>query len=144
MRYKPIHILVVEDNPADVALMREALTSNEIPFRLTIAETAGDALDVAFRRERHLGPSRPDIILLDLKLGQESGHDVLRKLKGDPRTHCIPVIVMSSSEADRDVRDAYGSFANCYVTKPFQLDEFVEVVRQVENFWARVAVLPEC
>jgi two-component system, chemotaxis family, response regulator Rcp1 len=143
MRYKPIHILLVEDNPADIDLMREALISNRIPFRLTIAQTAGDALDVAFRRGDYTSSPKPDIVMLDLKLGTESGHDVLRQLKTATETHCIPVIVLSSSGADPDVREAYGAFANCYITKPFQLDEFVEVVRQVENFWARVAVLPE-
>jgi CheY-like chemotaxis protein len=143
MRYKPIHILLVEDNPADLEVMREALISNRIPFRLTTAQTAGEALDVAFRRGARSNSERPDIVLLDLKLGTESGHDVLRQLKGNPETHCIPVVILSSSAADPDVREAYGAFANCYITKPFQLDEFVYVVRRVENFWARVAVLPD-
>jgi CheY-like chemotaxis protein len=145
MRYKhkPIHIMLVEDNPADADLAREAFRTNDIPYRLSVADTAGEALDFAFRRGVHRSAQRPDIIVLDLRLGAESGHDVLSRLKSDPHTHCIPVIVMSASEAEPDVHQAYGSFANCYITKPFHVDEFMRVIREVERFWAHVAVLPD-
>jgi two-component system, chemotaxis family, response regulator Rcp1 len=144
MRYKPLHILLVDDDPAQAGLMAEALRFNDIPYELSVAETACDALDFAFGRGMHRDAKRPDIVVLDLKLGPDSGHDVLKELKSDPTTHCIPVIVMSSSAAQRDIQEAYGAYANCYVHKPFLIGDFIEVIRGMENFWANVAVLPRC
>jgi two-component system response regulator len=144
MRYKPLHILLVDDDDAQARLMSEVLRMNNIPYTLTVSPTASDALDFLFARGIHSQARRPDIVVLDLKLGAESGHDVLKKIKADPRTQCTPVIVMSSSAARQDVQDAYGAYANCFVEKPFLINDFVAVIRQMENFWANIAVLPRC
>lgn len=144
MRYKPLHILLIDDDPAQAGLMKEALRDNEIPYQLSVSRTAADALEFLFRRGIHARAARPDIVVLDLTLGPDSGHDVLIRMKSNPATHCIPVIIMSSSSARRDVQQAYGAFANCYVEKPLLISDFIEVIRGMEHFWANVAVLPRC
>jgi len=144
MRYKPLHILLVDDDPSQAGLMEEALRENGIPYNLSVSETAADALDFLLRQGPHNSARRPDIIVLDLKLGPDSGHDVLKQIKSDSRTHCIPVIIMSSSSSRQDVEEAYGAFANCYVEKPVLFNDFIRVIRDLENFWANVAVLPRC
>jgi CheY-like chemotaxis protein len=144
MRYTPMHILLVEDNAAEAELINVILKDNGIPYRLSIAATAHEALDFAFRRGEHGSEPRPDIIMLDLNLGFDSGHDVLKQLKSDSSTHCIPVIVFTASQADPDVLEAYNSYANCYITKPSEVENFIDVVGKVENFWSRIAVLPDC
>ena len=138
MRTKPgAHILLVEDNPGDVDLILEVLKQSSPPVKVTIAVDGVDAL------ERLRAPGElPNLVLLDLNLPKKDGRSVLREMKEDARLAHIPVVVLSSSEADRDLRDAYGLHANCFVTKPAELDDFLAAVRGIEQFWLRLAKLP--
>ena len=131
----PLHVLLVEDNPGDVDLIRDALRGSDL--RISVASDGVVALD----RLREL-EDPPNLVFLDLNLPRKDGRAVLREMKGDPRLRRIPVIVLSSSNADRDVRDAYDLQANSFVTKPADLDAFFDAIRGVEQFWCRLAVLP--
>jgi two-component system, chemotaxis family, response regulator Rcp1 len=143
-RYKQqlCDILLVEDNPADVRLMQEAFRAANMHHRLCAISDGEEALDYIFRRGRHSTAVRPDLILLDLNLPRKSGHEVLEEIKGNASTRPIPVVILSSSCADKDVRQAYDHFANCYITKARSLDELNHVVAAIEAFWTRTAVLP--
>jgi CheY-like chemotaxis protein len=138
MRTTPgAHILLVEDNPGDVDLILEVLKQSSPPVKVTVAVDGVDALE----RLRTAG-ELPNLVLLDLNLPKKDGRSVLREMKEDARLAHIPVVVLSSSEADRDLRDAYGLHANCFVTKPAELDDFLAAVRGIEQFWLRLAKLP--
>jgi two-component system, chemotaxis family, response regulator Rcp1 len=131
-----VRILLVEDNPGDVRLVRESLRECGLPHRLTVAMDGVEAL------ERLHGAERPDVILLDLNLPRKDGLEVLEEVKADPGLRSIPVVVLSSSDAQDDVAAAYALHANCYVTKPVDLDQFLEVVATIQRFWMGVAKLP--
>jgi two-component system, chemotaxis family, response regulator Rcp1 len=131
-----VHILLVEDNPGDVRLVRESLRESGLPHRLTVATDGVEAL------ERLRGAERPDVILLDLNLPRKDGREVLAEVKADSGLRSIPVVVLSSSDAQDDVAAAYALHANCYVTKPVDLDQFLEVVATIQRFWMGVAKLP--
>lgn len=131
-----VRILLVEDNPGDVRLVRESLRESSLPHHLTVAMDGVEALE-------HLREGvRPDVILLDLNLPRKDGREVLAEIKADPVLRSIPVVVLSSSDAQDDVAAAYGLHANCYVTKPVDLDHFLEVVESIQRFWVGVAKLP--
>jgi two-component system, chemotaxis family, response regulator Rcp1 len=137
-----IDILLVEDNPGDVRLTLEALKEGGIQGRLHVAADGEEA--IAFLRQTgpHTHAARPGLILLDLNLPRRSGTDVLRELKADPDLRRIPVVILTSSTAEEDIRRTYDLHANCYVTKPVDLDEFMEVVRYMRDFWFSVVTLP--
>jgi two-component system, chemotaxis family, response regulator Rcp1 len=139
---RPGSILLVEDNPADARLVREALKEAQIPVQLCVASDGADALDFVLRRGPHSRAPRPDLILLDLNLPKRNGSEVLRLLKADPDLRRIPVIVMTTSRAEQDIRGAYDLNANCYIEKPVELDRFLEVLKSIEDFWLRTATLP--
>ena len=133
-------ILLVEDNPADVFLLREALQNSGLRFELIIASDGEKALRMLFDDP---APSlAPDLILLDLNLPKVNGHAVLRRIKSDPRTETIPAIVMSSSGASSDVTLAYAEHANCYIRKPTNLEELFHTVLAIKSFWLDVVQLP--
>lgn len=142
-RKKPVDLLLVEDNPGDVRLTEEAL--REAPFRveLRVASDGVEALDFLRRRGKFADAPRPDLILLDLNLPRINGPEVLSEIKSDPDLKRIPVLVMTTSREPQDVQKAYGLNANCYITKPILLDEFIGVVKSIENFWLETVVLPE-
>lgn len=137
-----IEILLVEDNPADVRLTIEALNENKVLNNLSVAEDGEQAL--AFLRQQ--GPfasaPRPDVILLDLNLPRKNGREVLAAIKSDPNLKQIPVVILSSSEDDRDVLEAYRLHANCYITKPVDMNQFLTVVRSINSFWFSIVTLP--
>jgi two-component system, chemotaxis family, response regulator Rcp1 len=138
-----VHILLVEDNPGDVRLMREALTHNGgSNNKLLVVEDGEQALRFLRRTEPYADSVRPDLIFLDLNLPRKDGREVLAEIKVDPSLRRIPVIVLTTSEAERDVHRAYDLHANCYVRKPTDLDEYLEVIRACENFWLRIVRLP--
>lgn len=136
-RTVPVHLMLVEDNPGDVDLVLEVLNESALAPRVTVAVDGADALD----RLRAPG-DLPDLMILDLNLPKKDGRGVLRELKADPRLRHIPVVVLSSSEADRDLADAYQLQASCFVTKPADLDEFFATVRGIEQFWMGIVKLP--
>lgn len=139
---RPFEILLVEDNPGDVMLTQEAFQEGKLTPHLSVVPDGEDAMDFLCRRGAHTGAPRPDLILLDLNLPKKDGREVLAELKNNPELRHIPVIVLTTSEAERDVRHAYTLHANCYLTKPLQMTDFFRKIRLVEDFWFSVARLP--
>jgi two-component system, chemotaxis family, response regulator Rcp1 len=139
---RQIRVLLVEDSPSDVRLIREAIKSTSVPVHITVASDGVEAMEVLHQADRGLA-NRPDIILLDLNLPRKSGHQVLREIKSSSSLKRIPVLVMTSSDADEDVSQAYALLANCYIKKPQDLSDYEHVVRSIEEFWFLTATLPD-
>ena len=139
---KPIEILLVEDNPGDVRLTREALRENKVNNNLHVAVDGVDALDFLFRRGKYVDALHPDLVLLDLNLPKKNGREVLAEVKADPLLRRIPVVILTTSDAEQDILASYDLHANCYITKPVDLDRFIEVVKSIEGFWLCVVKLP--
>ena len=139
---KPIEILLVEDNPADVRLTQEGLREAKLDISLTVAIDGSQALAFLRKEGVYAGTPFPDLILLDLNLPGVDGREVLRQIKSDSRLKHLPVVILSSSEAEQDIAMAYDSHANCYVTKPIDFDQFVKVVKSIQDFWFSIVRLP--
>lgn len=137
-----VDILLVEDNPGDVRLTREALKEAKVRNNLHVVDDGAEALDFLHRRGDYASSPRPHLVLLDLELPGKNGHEVLEDMKADEKLKDIPVVVLTSSEAEEDILRAYELNVNCYVTKPVELDEFLRVVRAIEDFWLTVVKLP--
>jgi CheY-like chemotaxis protein len=135
-------ILLVEDNPGDVRLTEEVLREGKVWNRLNVAGDGVEALCFLRREGKYADAPRPDLILLDLNLPKKSGHEVLAEIKADRELRRIPVVVLTTSRAEEDIIRAYDRYANCYLTKPFDWERFIEVVRSVEDFWLTVVKLP--
>jgi CheY-like chemotaxis protein len=135
-------ILLVEDSPGDVRLSREAWKEARIRNRLHIAEDGVEAMEFLRREGKHAGAVRPHLILLDLNLPRKDGRDVLAEIKRDPKLKQIPVVVLTTSRADQDIQRSYDLHANCYITKPLDMDHFIRVVRSIEEFWLSTVTLP--
>ncbi|MGA3055571.1 MAG: response regulator [Candidatus Korobacteraceae bacterium] len=142
MQVQPAEILVVEDNPGDVRLMREALRESKIMNQLRAVSDGQEALAFLRKQGRYAHAIRPDLILLDLNLPGKDGREVLSEIKADPDLRRIPVVVVTSSRADEDILRSYNHHANCYITKPLDLEKFVEVVQAIQNFWISIVKLP--
>lgn len=138
----PVEILLVEDNPGDIRLIVEVLREGRVRNRLHVVEDGEQALAYLRRQGEYEQSIIPDIILLDLNLPKIDGHGVLAAIKEDDSLKTIPVIVLTTSEADQDILKAYNLHANCYIRKPVNLDEFLTVVRSIENFWLSIVKLP--
>jgi two-component system response regulator len=139
---RAIVVLMVEDNPGDVRLTREALKDGKIWLELNVVEDGVSALDYLHRRGPYDNAMRPDLILLDLNLPRMDGREVLRAIKRDEELKTIPVVILTTSQAEEDVLRAYELSANCYVTKPVDFDQFQRIVKMIEQFWFGVVVLP--
>lgn len=139
---RPIEILMVEDNPGDARLTREALKSSKMLNTLHVVEDGAAALDFLYRRPPYEGAVRPDLVLLDLDLPKIDGRQVLATIKSDPALKVIPVVVLTASEAEEDIVRAYSLAANCYVTKPVDLQQFNRIVRSIEDFWLTIVSVP--
>ena len=139
---RPIDILLVEDNPADARLTREAFKEGKVQNQLHVVPDGVEALAYLRRQGEYREARRPDLILLDLNLPRMDGREVLREVKGDEHLKTIPIVVLTTSAADQDVARSYGLHANSYVTKPVDLDKFIEVVRSIEDFWLTIVTLP--
>lgn len=140
---KTIDILLVEDNPGDADLTREAFEDAKIANNLFVAEDGEEAIFFLKRVEGFKDAPIPDVILLDLNLPKKSGHEVLDFIKNDDDLRRIPVIILTSSEADIDILKSYNLHANSFITKPVDLEKFLDVVKTVEDFWLRVVKLPK-
>jgi chemotaxis family two-component system response regulator Rcp1 len=138
-----IEILLVEDNPGDVELTREALEAAKITNRLNVVEDGADATDFLFRRGKYTDAPEPDIVLLDLNLPTKDGRQVLSEIKADPELAKIPIVVLTTSQADEDILRAYQLHANCYITKPVDFHQFLRIVAAIEEFWLSVVKLPK-
>jgi two-component system, chemotaxis family, response regulator Rcp1 len=142
IRSSGIEILLVEDNPGDVRLTREALQEAKVRNNLHVVDDGVKALKFLRREGEYAGATRPDLILLDLNLPRMGGREVLMEIKADPNLLQIPVVVLTSSEAEQDIVKAYELHANCYITKPVNLDRFIAVVKSIEDFWFTIVRLP--
>lgn len=139
---RPIEILLVEDNPADVRLTRLALREGKIKNNLHAVPDGQTAMEFLRRQGAWREAPRPDLIFLDLNLPGMDGREILEQIKGDDRWRRIPVVILTTSDAEEDILRSYELHANCYVTKPVGLDEFLAVIRQIDNFWLEVVKLP--
>ncbi len=139
---RPVEILLVEDNPGDVRLTREALKEAKVHNNLSVVTDGIEATDFLRRQGKHRAAPRPDVILLDLNLPHKDGRAVLAEIKADKDLHRIPVVVLTTSQAEEDILRAYDLNANCYVTKPVDLDQFLKVVKSIEDFWLEIVKLP--
>ena len=139
---KPLDILLVEDNPADVRLTQEAFRDGKIRNNLLAVKDGVEALEFLRRRGRYADAVRPDLILLDLNLPRKNGREVLAEIKSDPALRRIPVVVLTTSRAEMDIVKSYNLHANCYIVKPVDLDQFVGVVKSIDNFWLTAVTLP--
>ena len=139
---RSIEILLVEDNPGDVRLTIEAMREAKLSNRLHVAEDGVEAMQFLRREGRFGDAPRPDLILLDLNLPKKDGREVLAEIKSDPVLKRIPVVVLTTSHAEEDVLRAYDLHANCYVTKPVDLEQFMKIVKQIDEFWLKLVILP--
>lgn len=135
-------ILMVEDNPGDAFLLGQAMADAGFTHSMTVAVNGDEAMSMLRGEGRHAGTQRPDLVILDLNLPGKAGHEVLREIKEHPGFGSVPVIVFSSSDAERDIALAYELHANCYIRKPASLDDTVEVAYHLANFWLLTAILP--
>ena len=138
----PVEILLVEDNPADVRLTKEALKEGKVYSNLHWAKDGVEALEFLRRQGKHTAAPRPDIVLLDLNLPKKDGRQVLHDIKNDENLKRIPVVILTTSKAEEDVLKSYNLHANCYVTKPVDLEKFIIVVKSIDMFWLTVVTLP--
>lgn len=139
----PIQILLVEDNPGDARLASEALKDGRVSNNLHHVTDGVEAMAFMRREGEYASAPRPDLILLDLNLPRKDGREVLSEIKDDPELKLVPVVVMTTSAAERDLIKSYDLHANAYVVKPMDLNQFIEVVRAIENFWFTVVKLPQ-
>lgn len=140
--HKGIEILLVEDNPGDVRLTKEALRDGKILNNLNIVADGVEAMAFLRRERQYADAPRPELILLDLNLPRKDGREVLAEIKRDEELKRIPVVILTSSAAEQDIVKSYNLHANCYITKPVDLDQFIGVVRSIEHFWLKVVKLP--
>ncbi len=139
---KPIDILLVEDNPGDADLAREALEDTKLHNRLHVVDDGEKALAFLRRQGAYATAPRPDLILLDLNLPRKDGREVLAEIKTDDHLKRIPVVILTTSRAEEDVLKTYNLHANCYISKPIDLNQFMRVVKSIEDFWLSIVVLP--
>ena len=139
---EPIIVLLVEDDPGDVLLIREAFEDNKVANRLHVVADGVEALDFMRQNGEHADAPRPDLVLLDLNLPRKDGREVLAEVKSDASLRTIPVVVLTTSQAEEDVLRSYDLHANAYVTKPVDFDRFIGVVRQIDHFFVSVVKLP--
>ncbi len=138
----PIEILLVEDNPGDIRLTREALRDGKIYNNLYVARDGVEAMAFLRKTDQYANAPRPDLILLDLNLPRKDGHEVLAEVKSDENLRRIPVVILTTSQAEEDIIKTYDLHVNCYITKPVDLDQFVKIVKSIEDFWLTIVKLP--
>ncbi len=139
---KPIEILLVEDNPGDVRLTTEAFKDGKVHNNLNVVGDGVEALAFLRKEGKYASAVRPDLVLLDLNLPRKDGRQVLEEIKADPKLRRIPVVILTTSQAEEDILKAYNYNANCYINKPIGFDEFMKVVQSIENFWLTIVKLP--
>ncbi|GAB2946169.1 response regulator [Nonomuraea fastidiosa] len=140
--WRPIEVLLVEDDPGDILLTKEAFDLNKVRNRLSVVNDGEQAMAFLRREGAYADAPRPDLILLDLNLPRMSGTEVLREVKADAVLRTIPVVVLTTSEAEEDILRSYRLHANAYVTKPVDFEQFIRVVRQIDDFFVTVVKLP--
>jgi len=139
---RPVQILLVEDNVGDIRLTREALKEAKVRNHLEAVMDGEEAMAYLRRQGKHSKAIKPDVIMLDLNLPKKNGLEVLKEIKEDPSLRRIPIVILTTSKAETDIVKSYDLHANCYVTKPVDLEQFLEVVRSIEDFWLDIVKLP--
>jgi CheY-like chemotaxis protein len=139
---QPINILLVEDNPGDIRLTKEVLKDGKIKNNLSVVMDGEEAIFYLKKEGNYADVLTPDIILLDLNLPKKDGREVLAEIKSDSSLMMIPVIVLTTSSAEQDILSTYANYANCYITKPVDFNQFINVIRSIENFWLTIVKLP--
>jgi len=139
---EPIEVLLVEDSPGDVRLMREAFKDAKAHINLHVASDGAEAMEYMGREGKHANAPRPDLILLDLNLPKKDGREVLAELKESPALKSIPVVILTTSASETDIHGSYQHHANCYITKPVDLEGFLKVVKSIDSFWLSMVKLP--
>jgi two-component system, chemotaxis family, response regulator Rcp1 len=139
---RPIEILLVEDNPGDMRLTKEALKEGKIANNLSVVKDGAEAISYLKKEDGYINANSPDLILLDLNLPKKNGQEVLVAIKSDKNLKCIPVIILTSSKLEDDILETYENQANCYIVKPVDLRQFLEVVKSIEDFWFTIVKLP--
>lgn len=142
--FRPINILLVEDNPGDVELTEDALRRSKVTTRVSVVTDGEDAMNFLRRQASYQEETMPDLVLLDLNLPRKDGMEVLREMKQDPALKHIPVVILTTSEAERDILASYELGANCFISKPVDLTEFRKVVESIDDFWFTIVKLPNC
>lgn len=139
---KMVEILLIEDNPGDIRLVKEVFKDAKLHNNLQVALYGEEAMKMLRQEGEYFKAPRPDLILLDLNLPKKNGREVLREIKEDENLKCIPVVILTTSNAEEDLIETYKLDANCYITKPVDLDEFIKVVKSIQNFWLEIVKLP--
>jgi chemotaxis family two-component system response regulator Rcp1 len=139
---RPIEILLVEDNPGDVRLTKEAFKEGKVLNKLNVVKDGVEALEFLHKQGKFSKAVHPDLILLDLNLPRKDGREVLAEIKGDPNLRRIPVVILTTSKSEQDILKTYDLHANCYITKPVDLSQFIKVIQSVEDFWLTIVNLP--
>jgi chemotaxis family two-component system response regulator Rcp1 len=139
---EPIEVLLVEDSPGDVRLTREAFKDAKVHINLHVASDGVEAMEYLGRVGNHANAPRPDLILLDLNLPKKDGREVLTELKESPALKSIPVVILTTSASEADIQGSYQHHANCYITKPVDLEGFLKVVKSIDSFWLSMVKLP--
>lgn len=138
----PIEVLLVEDNPGDVRLTREALREGKVQINLNVVVDGLEAMAFLRKEDKYKDVPVPDLILLDLNLPKKDGREVLEDIKNDNKLKLIPVVVLTTSDAEQDILRTYELHVNCYITKPVDYDQFITVVKSIEDFWLTIVKLP--
>jgi len=139
---RPVQVLLVEDNPGDIQLTKEALENCKMYNSLHVADDGEKALDFLYKQEGFETAPTPDLIILDLNLPKKNGMEVLQQIKTDEKLRSIPVVILTTSKAEEDIARSYQLHANCYIQKPLDFEQFIKVVRCIENFWISLVILP--
>ena len=139
---KPVDILLVEDNPGDVRLTQEAFREARMPIKINVAMDGEEAIAYLRHQSPFQNSTRPDLILLDLNIPKKDGREVLAEIKADPVLHDIPVVVLTTSNAEQDIQKTYNLEVNAYINKPVDFDRFFDIVQKIEDFWLMTAILP--
>jgi CheY-like chemotaxis protein len=139
---QPIHILLVEDNEGDILLTTEAFEDAKIHVKLSVVKDGMEAIDFVNKQGRYKAADQPDLVLLDVNLPKKNGHEVLKYIKENETIKHIPVIMLTTSSAEKDINRSYNNYVNCYITKPVEVDDFMKVVSTIEDFWISIVKLP--
>lgn len=143
MNLSEIHILLVEDNEGDIVLTLEALKQAKLSNKISVVRDGEEALDFIYGKGKYSNEQPPQLILLDINLPRMNGKEVLSIIKNDKELKKIPVVILTTSSSENDILDAYNNYANCYITKPVDLDKFIDVIHSIEGFWISIVQLPK-
>jgi len=139
---KPIHILLVEDNEGDILLTTEALEEKKIINKVSVVKDGNKAIDFLNKKNEYKKAELPNLILLDINLPKKNGHEVLQYIKTNDKFKHIPIIMLTTSSSEKDIITSYKHYANCFITKPVEVNDFIEAVTKIENFWVNIVQLP--